>query len=173
MTLSLNGETIPNDGYVLASAIGTRSSSLRCNTNRSGCCRASDASDRVAQGHWYLPDGTRVESFSQEVASDRTRNFFSRDRLTGVVRLHRYGDPSERGRFRCEVPSADGDMVTMYVNIGEWFVSSSTVTFYKLIILCTIIVDWIPPPTTAWPSITTTSQLLTSEPMHRNTDCYY
>jgi hypothetical protein len=34
--------------------------------------------------------------------------------------LNRYGDPSESGRFRCEVPNAAGDRVTMYVNIGEW-----------------------------------------------------
>ena len=38
----------------------------------------------------------------------------------GVVRLNRLGDPPERGRFRCEVPNADGDMVAMYVNIGEY-----------------------------------------------------
>jgi hypothetical protein len=40
--------------------------------------------------------------------------------------LNRYGNPSERGRFHCEVPNAAGDMVTVYVNISEWFVSSST-----------------------------------------------
>jgi hypothetical protein len=33
--------------------------------------------------------------------------------------LNRYGNPSERGRFRCEVPNAAGVMVTMHVNIGE------------------------------------------------------
>jgi hypothetical protein len=41
--------------------------------------------------------------------------------------LNRYGNPTERGRFRCEVPNAAGDMVTVYVNIGEWFVLSSTI----------------------------------------------
>ena len=134
MTLSLNGETIPSDGYVLASAIGTRPSSLYCNTDRSDCCRASSASDGVAQGHWYRPNGTQVGSLMQESAIDPTRNFFSRDRTSGAVRLHRFGNPSERGRFRCEVPNAAGDIVTVYVNIGEWFASSSTASFYKLII---------------------------------------
>jgi hypothetical protein len=44
------------------------------------------------------------------------------------VHLNRLGNPSERGRFRCEVPNAAGINVTMYANIGEWFkfVSSST-----------------------------------------------
>jgi hypothetical protein len=36
-----------------------------------------------------------------------------------MVRLNRYGNPSERGRFHCEVPSAAGVNVTMNVNIGE------------------------------------------------------
>ena len=132
MTLSFNRETIPSDGYVLVTDIGIGSDALYCNTDRSGCCRASDASDGVAQGHWYRPDGTQVGSYTQEYANDPTENIFSRDRLTGVVRLHRRGDPPERGRFRCEVPNAAGDMVTVYVNIGEWFVSSSTASFINL-----------------------------------------
>ena len=124
MYLSLNGETIPNDGYVLVTDIGVGVSGLYCNTDRSGCCRGSDAPDGVAQGHWYLSDGTQAGSYTQEIANDPTGNFFTRDRLTGVVRLNRYGNPPERGRFHCEVPNAAGVMVTMYVNIGEWFVSS-------------------------------------------------
>jgi hypothetical protein len=52
-----------------------------------------------------------------------------------VVRLNRQGNPTERGRFHCEVPNAAGVNVTVYVNIGEWFVSSSTASFYKLIFM--------------------------------------
>ena len=136
MTLSLNGETIPSDGYVLASAIGIQSSSLYCNTDRRDCCRASSASDGVARGHWYRPNGTQIGSLMQQSAIYPTRKFFSRDRIRGAVRLNRFGNPSERGRFRCEAPNAAGDNVTVYVNIGEWFVvSSSTASFYKLMIL--------------------------------------
>ena len=36
-----------------------------------------------------------------------------------MVRLNHRGIPPERGRFCCEVPNADGVLVTMYVNIGE------------------------------------------------------
>ena len=84
----------------------------------------------IAQGHWYRPDGTQVGSFAQEIANDPTTDFFSRDRHTGVVRLNRQGNPPERGRFHCEVPNANGDVVTVYVNIGEWFKSSSTALLY-------------------------------------------
>ena len=54
------------------------------------------------------------------------RNFFYRDRGEGIVRLNRYGDPPEgsRGLFRCEIPDANGVIVTIFVNIGECFVSS-------------------------------------------------
>ena len=117
--LSLNGETIPNDGYVVFSDIGADASGLICNTDRSGCCRSSDA-DGLAQGEWYRPDGTQVGSFTQEDAANTgPRNFFSRNRGAGVVRLNSIGTPPERGRFRCEVPNAAGVMVTVYVNIGE------------------------------------------------------
>ena len=46
-------------------------------------------------------------------------DFFYRNRGAGVVRLNRRGNPSERGRFRCEVTNDAGDNVAVYVNIGE------------------------------------------------------
>ena len=60
--LSLNGEIIPNDGYVLVTDISTDSGGLLCNTDRSDCCRSSDG---AAQGHWYHPDGTQVGIYGQ------------------------------------------------------------------------------------------------------------
>ena len=118
MYLSLNGVTVPNDGYVLASGIDRDDTGLHCNTDRSDCCR------KAPQGEWYYPDGNRVQIYTQEIATRPTGNFFYRNRFTQIVRLNRLGNPPERGRFRCEVPNADGVIVTVYVNIGEWFVSS-------------------------------------------------
>ena len=118
--LSLRGAIIPNNSHVLASDIGMvrgilDTGSIHCNTDRSDCCRAS------AQGHWYFPDGTQLRSFTQEDAANTepARNFFARSRATGIVRLSRWGDPPQRGRFCCEIPNASGDNVTLYVNIGE------------------------------------------------------
>ena len=120
--LSLNGVTIPNEGYVLVTDItdSEGDGGLLCNTDRSDCCRASDG---VAQGHWYFPDGSQVGSFTEVDTGFPIRNFFYRNRVTRIVRLNHLGDPPERGHFHCELPSAASDMVTMYVNIGEWFVS--------------------------------------------------
>ena len=124
--LSLNGVAIPNDGYVIASDIGEDDNGLYCNTDRSDCCgRADHPNGTIVQGEWYYPNGSQVQSFTHEVALDPTRSFFYRNRFTQAVRLNRdTGNPQERGRFRCEVPNADGDNVTMYVNIGEWLVLS-------------------------------------------------
>ena len=119
MSLSLNAVAIPSDGYVIASDIGAGSTGLLCNTDKSDCCRAADnPPSGPAQGQWYLPDGTQVESYST-LDTGIPRNFFYRNRDTGVVRLNRQGNPSERGRFRCEIPSTSGVMVDLYVNIGE------------------------------------------------------
>ena len=46
--LSLNGITIPNDGYIVSSDIGVDGGGLYCNTDRTDCCRGSDAPDGVA-----------------------------------------------------------------------------------------------------------------------------
>ena len=114
VTLTLNGDTIPNDGYVLASGIGEGFGGLLCNTDRSDCCRSLDG---TAQGHWYFPDPP--DNVVLIRGSRTTGDYFYRDRHTGTVRLNRVGNPMERGRFRCEVANAAGDIVTTYVNIGE------------------------------------------------------
>ena len=122
MHLSLNGVTVPNEGYVLASNIGGGNNALLCTTSRSDCCRGGDHPNGTAQGHWYRPDGTEVMSFTTEFAADPTQNFFSRSRGTGIVLLNRNRNPpqSQRGRYRCVIPDASGMDVTLYVNIGEW-----------------------------------------------------
>ena len=115
--MSLNGETIPNSGYVLASSIG--GDGILCRTDRSDCCRASDNPNGGAQGHWYRPNGDEVDSFTMENEKHSTRNFFARNRDRGIVRLYPNGNPSERGQFRCEIPNASGNTETHFVNIGE------------------------------------------------------
>ena len=116
MYISLNGVAIPNNGYVLVNDIGEYDAGLHCNTDRSDCCRGADG---TVQGHWYFPDRTQIGSYSM-LDTGIPRNFFYRNRFTRVVRLNRIGTPSETGRFHCEVVNAAGDMVTVYVNIGEW-----------------------------------------------------
>ena len=106
--------TILNDSYVHVSDIAEGNGGLLCHTNRSDCCRKEDGS---AQGFWYFPNppGDPVPIRGERTTGD----FFYRDRDDRIVRLNRIGNPSERGRFCCEIPNAAGDTVTLYVNIGK------------------------------------------------------
>ena len=117
VNLMLHGEIIPNNSYVLTSNIGEGDGGLLCNTDRSDCCRASGSV--AAQGHWYFPDPPGGQVLIRGTRT--TGNFFYRDRGVRIVRLNRFGTgtPIERGRFRCEIPNADGINVDRYVNIGE------------------------------------------------------
>ena len=123
MTLSLNGQTITNEGDVFASDIGeggnattTMGGGLLCITDSSSCCRGFDNPNGGGQGEWYFPNGTAVP-----IRGDRTTgNFFFRDRDAKIVRLNSRNNPTARGRFYCEVPNAAGTIVRVYVNIGEY-----------------------------------------------------
>ena len=60
---------------------------------------------------------------TEDAARPEPDNFFSRNRVTGVVHLNRNGSPADRGCFHCEIPNTDGVNENLFVNIGEWFVS--------------------------------------------------
>ena len=106
--LSLRGIPVDNDGFVNAGDIGVGEDALLCLTNATNCCGGSNR-----MGDWYFPNGTVVASFGDNGGSIHN-NFFSRNRSESVVRLNRYNNPSERGRFRCMLPN---DFI--YVNICE------------------------------------------------------
>ena len=98
--LSLRGTPIDADGFVNVDDIGNDYTSnnpdgLLCHTNAS-----------VTAGVWQFPNGTTTPT----VASVRNNHGgigFGRDRgptgAVGVVRLFQLGNPSERGRFSCDL----------------------------------------------------------------------
>ena len=59
MYLTLNGDNIPNNGYVVISDIGTSNdeTALLCNTNYL-------PGGATSGGNWYGPDGSVVGSFT-------------------------------------------------------------------------------------------------------------
>ena len=79
MYLSLNGETIPNHGYVAISDIGSNDpTALLCNTDR------GQGGSGNSGGDWFAPDGTTVgNSVNNNVPG------FVRNRDPMVVRLLR------------------------------------------------------------------------------------
>ena len=99
--LSLNGNIIPDHGYVNISDIGsTVNTALLCITNRPGS---------PTSGNWYAPDGTRVV--------DTDVPGFSRNRGSMVVRLFRMGsETATEGIYYCTIQ--DSTPTFHMVNVG-------------------------------------------------------
>ena len=142
VSLKLRGVTIPNNSLVNFDDILYRTTNngekqdptnnhsklhnqaLLCITDLEDCCRSPKHTER---GDWYYPNGTVVQ-----LDTDGRNRAFRRNRgsneviagqqFYGSVRLFRRYTPPERGRFRCELPSAASPTVNqkLYVYICEF-----------------------------------------------------
>ena len=128
MSLRFRGETLPSDSFVdiddvLSGLIPSNSDprdALLCVTDLVDCC----AAPRTVRGDWYFPNGNIVGSGGNTYQVNRGANEqMNGQTVYGSVRLYRrYSSAPERGRFRCELPSA-ADSTTnqiLYVNICEF-----------------------------------------------------
>ena len=104
-----------------ANANGLHNRTLLCITDLEDCCE----SPRTVRGDWYYPDGRVVASNAggNTFLSNRGPNeIINGHHFYGSVRLYyRWSGPPGKGRFRCELPSADNPSVNqiLYANIGE------------------------------------------------------
>ena len=102
-------------------ANGLHNRTLVCVTDLEDCCD----SPRTVRGNWYYPDGHTVASDNggNTFLSNRGQNeIINGHRFYGSVRLfYRWSGPPRKGRFHCELPSADNPNVNqiLYANIGE------------------------------------------------------
>ena len=125
--LSLNGEVIPNHGYVEISDIGSSdTTALLCHTNRPASGETS-----TSGGDWFAPDGTRVGGLNSNDVPG-----FGRDRGPMVTRLkERSGTPNE-GIYWCIISDATETSQTVYVglyNTGEGiYVMLRTIILHRL-----------------------------------------
>ena len=110
VSLSLRGVSIANNSYVDIDYIGEHHDALLCHTNKTDCCVYKYA----RAGEWYFPNGTKVNILGY----NPPENYFYRNRGQSVVRLNGRGSPSQRGRFRCEVPDANNNKQNVFINIG-------------------------------------------------------
>ena len=139
VSLKLGGVTIPNNSlvefedtlYTVApdpccpeptNANGLHDQTLVCVTDLVDCCDAP----HTVRGDWYDPDGNRLTSTGGSTfRSNRGPNeVVSGHQFYGSVRIFRRFSPprEQRGRFRCELPSAVNSNVnqTLYAYIGEF-----------------------------------------------------
>jgi hypothetical protein len=87
----------------------------------------------TVRGDWYYPDGSTVPNIYNGSIGDGSSAVFlvnrgpnevinGRQFYGSVCLFRRMSSPPERGRFRCELPSAADPNVTqaLYVNIGNF-----------------------------------------------------
>ena len=108
----------PNDP-VPSNANGLHDQTLLCVTDLVECCESPP------HGNWYYPDGHNIVPLDngQDANFQSNRGQYEKingRQFNGSVRLwSSYSTPPERGRFRCELPSAADPNVnqTLYVTI--------------------------------------------------------
>ena len=136
--MQLQGVTIANNSLVdvndllyrthidpsPTNANGFHNRTLVCVTDLEDCCE----SPRTVRGNWYYSDGRVVQLHvpGGTFLSNRGPNeVLNGQQFYGSVRLfYRWSNPPGKGRFRCELPSADDPTVNqaLYANVGECLV---------------------------------------------------
>lgn len=103
----LRGERFPNNSAVPLRQVGEGNNAVFCKTNKTDCCGLPKRA-----GEFYYPNGDQV---SRQSSGDR----FYRNRSNQMIRLNRRsGTESPLGKYRCEIPDADGNMQTMYIELN-------------------------------------------------------
>ena len=111
-------------------ANGLHDQTLVCITDIEDCCDAP----HTVRGDWYYPDGNVIQNDTDGRSSAFRRNRGANEVINGrhffgSVRLFCRWSPRQRGRFRCELPSAADPSVNqiLYANIGEVIFKFSTI----------------------------------------------
>jgi hypothetical protein len=103
----LNGTVYLNNSAVPLLGVGERDHALQCRTSRDECCRTLP--NRF--GDFYYPNGTQI-------FNERSGYGFYRNRGQKVIHLNRReGVTSPAGTYRCEIPDADGEMKSIFINL--------------------------------------------------------
>ena len=111
MYLTLNGDYIPNHGYVVINDIGsTDDTALICNTNRINDIPNFHGPN--SGGDWHAPDGTIVGDLGESTVPG-----FERDRRPMMVRLRRNTGTSSEGIYYCVVEDDTFTNQTVYVGL--------------------------------------------------------
>ena len=117
--LTLNGDVIPNHGYVEISEIGsTDTTALLCRNN---CVLCSDSYQ--SGENWFAPSRTAVNfDYVPGFISNRGRN---------VIRLKRINGTPAEGIYSCSIQNAAPTIHTVYVglyNSGKGIIRATCIT---------------------------------------------
>ena len=102
----LRGTVYLNNTAVLVENIGEGQNALLCYTTNPTCC----GNRRV--GEFYFPNNTMVPILS-------AGGSFYRNRGNKHIRLNRRNDAtSPTGRYRCQLPDVNGEMQSIFIDLG-------------------------------------------------------
>ena len=114
IAFQLSGISYVNNSVLNLTDIGEGDNALLCLTGNAQCCRASDSTNDVLPGEWYLPNGSLVPD-----GVDASRDIF-RNRGPSVVRLNRRNNAtSPTGVYRCEVPDASATNRSVFIGVNS------------------------------------------------------
>ena len=134
--LSLNGDIIPNHGYVVISDIGsTNNTALICHTNRPG--NITDISGyNNSGGDWVAPNGMRVG-----FGGNSNVPGFRRNRASMMVRLLRNttSHPPSEGIYHCLIEDDTLTEQTVYVGLYSSEVCIRTCICIIIIHVCILV----------------------------------
>ena len=105
----MNGDIIPNHGYLVIDDIGSiDATALLCNTNRPPRYYGDSG------GNWFSPDGARVGNWDNNNIPGLVRN-----RAPNIVRLLRNTatGPAAEGIYWCSIWDADGKHELVFVGL--------------------------------------------------------
>ena len=108
----LNGVAHPNGSTVLRTDIGEGDAALQCTTDSTTCC--TDDPSQTRAGEFYFPDNQMVPILGS------VTNGYYRNRSSQSIHLNRQSGGTVTGQFRCEIPTADGTTVNLFINIGTY-----------------------------------------------------
>ena len=110
--VSFMAESLPNHAYADLTSVGTDISNpgntVKCHTDLNTCCRGQDGPHR---GDWYFPNGTRL-LFSTSTATIYKSRYAQR-----VDVLRRYNALLPSGIYRCDIPTIDASIETVFVGL--------------------------------------------------------
>ena len=112
--------TYPDGSTVLRTDIGEGDAGLHCTTDSTTCCRNNMAGETRA-GDFFFPNGDQVRP------SGSITNGYYRNRDSQLIRLNRQDSGVITGQFRCNIPSASGN-VDLFINISEYMLCAMLFT---------------------------------------------
>lgn len=104
---TIKGRIILNNSVIFLSEVGEGEDALQCKTDHLDCCATSPN----LFGEFYYPSGIKIPSVDGEGHFYHTRG----DQEIRLNRRKGISSEAPTGKFRCEIPNANGLIQNLYI----------------------------------------------------------